>query len=106
MKANVLVLLGVVVGNSVALAAGCESAGAGRLANRKVEKPEVRTVTHYGMTLDEDASPEEVAFVLLRAIRDDFYAADLASREAAIDMQLDVCAANEMAARTSSTTKA
>lgn len=67
-----------------------------RLAGRNIHEVTVRTVTHYGVTLDQDASPKQVAYVLLRAIRDDFLAVDKTARDAAIDKQLDVCAADEI----------
>ena len=70
-----------------------------RLTGRTIPSVTVRAVTHYGVTLDEPASPEQVAYVLLRAIRDDFLAGDEAAREAALAIQFDVCAARELAAR-------
>jgi len=62
-----------------------------RLAGKKVRSLQVRTVEHYGVVLNQDASPQEVAYVLLRAIRDDVNAASPAEREAALDVQFDVC---------------
>jgi len=70
-----------------------------RLAGKHIRKASVRTVTHYGVTLDQEASPKDVAYVLLRAIRDDFLAKDHAQREAALDVQFDICAANEIQRR-------
>ena len=67
-----------------------------RLAGRDIRDVTVRTVTHYGVTLDQEATPQQVTYVLLRAIRDDFLAKDKAAGDAAIDPQLDVCAANEI----------
>ena len=67
-----------------------------RLTGQNLREAAVGTVTHYGITLDQDASPERVAYVLLRAIHDDFLAEDETAREAAIDKQFDVCAANEL----------
>ncbi len=67
-----------------------------RLTGQKLREVTVGTVTHYGVTLDQDASPEQVAYVLLRAIHDDFLAEDETAREAALDKQFDVCAANEL----------
>ncbi|UCE59773.1 MAG: hypothetical protein JSU63_20315 [Phycisphaerales bacterium] len=68
-----------------------------RLSGKKIRSTTVGPVTHYGITLDEEASPEQTAFVLLRALRDDFLAPDDAAREAALDVQFDVCAANVIA---------
>jgi hypothetical protein len=68
-----------------------------RLAGRTLRSVTVRTVTHYGMTLDQDASPAQVAYVLLRAIRDDFLATTQEAREAALDIQFDLCAADAIA---------
>ncbi|MFQ5590373.1 MAG: hypothetical protein ACE5HE_04340 [Phycisphaerae bacterium] len=70
-----------------------------RLAGKKIRHATVRAVTHYGMTLDEDAPPEQTAFVLLRAIRDDFLAPDAVARARALDTQFDVVAADVIAAR-------
>lgn len=67
-----------------------------RLAGRDIPDVTVQTVTHYGLTLDEEATPQQVTYVLLRAIRDDFLATDQAARDAAIDRQLEVSAANEI----------
>lgn len=68
-----------------------------RLVGKDLRDPTVRSVTHYGRTLGTDATPEEVAYVALRAIHDDFRAADAAERERALDVQYDVCAANVIA---------
>ncbi len=70
-----------------------------RLADRKIRSVTVGTITHYGTTLDRDASPEQVTYVLLRAIRDDFLAQTDDAREAALDKQFDLCAANVVAGR-------
>lgn len=70
-----------------------------RLAGRKLRSVTVGPITHYGTALDENASPEQVAYVLLRAIRDDFLASDEAGREAALDKQFDISAANVIEAR-------
>jgi len=76
----------------------CIAAGIGgcqrdaRLADKKLRDVQVRTVEHYGVSLDEAASPQQVAYVLLRAIRDDVLAGDKKEREAALDRQFDVCA--------------
>lgn len=70
-----------------------------RLAGRKLRSVTVGTVTHYGVKLDEKASPQQVAYVVLRAIRDDFLAKSSEDREAALDRQFDLCAANVLDAR-------
>jgi hypothetical protein len=70
---------------------GC---GDARLAGHKIRSATVRSVTHYGVTLDQQATPEQVAFVVLRAIRDDVSAKSKEEREAALDKQFDICAAN------------
>ncbi len=72
-----------------------------RLAGQNVRSVTVDTATHYGVTLDEAASPEQVAYVLLRAIREDFHATGKAERESALDKQFDVCAAGEIQKRNS-----
>lgn len=76
--------------------------GCGRnahLADKDIRDVTVRTVTHFGITLDEQASPKKTAFVLLKALRDDFFATDEAQRKAAIDVQYDVAAADVLAAK-------
>ncbi len=72
------------------LAAGCERNV--RLVGKDLPSVKVAPVTHYGVTLDESASPEEVVYVLLRAIRDDVTAADDEARHAALKVQFDVAA--------------
>lgn len=42
---------------------------------------EVKAVDAYGMRLDEQATPQQVAYALLRSIRDDFNAAQAHDRE-------------------------
>ncbi len=68
-----------------------------RLAGKNIPSVTVKPVTHFGVTLDESASPKQVAYVLLRAVRDDFLADTEAEREAAMQVQFDVCAANVLA---------
>jgi len=71
-----------------------------RLDKRELREVSVRTVTHYGLTLDQAADPESVAFVALSAIREDFEAGgDKVKREAALDKQFDVCAAEHIASQ-------
>lgn len=79
---------------AVALAVWCGCGGDSRLAGKKIRSTTVRSVTHYGLTLDQQATPEQVAFVLLRAIRDDVSAKSKQDRETALDIQFDLCAAN------------
>ncbi|MEE9270375.1 MAG: hypothetical protein V3V49_08935 [Candidatus Krumholzibacteria bacterium] len=84
----------------LALLTGLVLAGMGgcnrdvRLTGRKLRSVTVGPTTHYAMTLNEQASPGQVAYVLLRAIVDDFLAESKAEREAALDKQFDICAAN------------
>lgn len=70
-----------------------------RLSGKKLRSPVVREAFHYGVKLDQQASPEQVTYVLLRAIRDDVNAASAQAREEALDIQFDVCAADELARR-------
>ena len=70
-----------------------------RLADKKLRNPTVKAVSAYGMTLDEQASPQQVAFATLRAIRDDFLAPDREAREKALDIQFELCAANKISER-------
>ena len=81
----------------VALPGGCKRDV--RLADHQVRHPEVRTVSHYGLTLDESATPQQVSYVLLRAIHDDFTAETKDDREHALDVQFDLCAAGAIAKR-------
>ena len=76
--------------------ADLDAAGGNTVVGRKLRDVTVRTVTPYGVTLDKDATPEQVAYVLLRAIRDDFLAESEPERDAALDIQFDVVAANEL----------
>lgn len=63
---------------------------------------QVNPVTHFGVTLDQQASAQDVAFVALRAIRDDFTATSKQDRAAAMDVQLDTAAVNLVARANSS----
>lgn len=67
-----------------------------RLDDQKVRSVTVKAVSHYGETLDENASPERVAYVALRAIREDALAQTDEEREKALDTEFDVCAADEL----------
>ena len=63
------------------------------LHGAKIRHVEIGTVTDQGLVLNAEASPKQVAFVLLRAIRDDVLAGgDREARERAFQRQLDVCA--------------
>ena len=84
-----------IIGLGSVLCGGCSRDV--RLADRKLRSVTVQTVTHYGLTLDQSASPQRVAYVLLRAIRDDFLARSEADRETALDKQFDICAVNVIA---------
>lgn len=82
----------------LAYAVGCREDA--RLAGRVIPHVEVRTVQDQGVTLGPEASPKEVAFVLLRAIRDDIRAgSDLDARRRALKRQLAVCDPDYMYAR-------
>ncbi len=70
-----------------------------RLAGKTVRHVQVGPVSHYGVTLDQAATPEQVAFVALRAIREDYFAGTPAERESASDIQFDVSAADVIAGR-------
>lgn len=63
-----------------------------RLAGKKVRHVQAAPVTRYGVVLDQSATPQQVAFVALRAIREDAMALNPADRDAAIQVQFDVCA--------------
>ena len=69
------------------------------LGNRPMKAVTVRSVTHYGVALDQNAAPNDVAYVALRAIRDDFLAKTPAERDVALDTQFDLVAANVLGQR-------
>lgn len=63
---------------------------------------EVGVVEAYGLTLDESATPKQVAFVLLRSIRDDVEAAqarDGAAQRAAFETTYSLAAFSEIRKR-------
>ncbi len=76
-----------------------------RLADSKLRDVEVKTVQQYGLTLDKEASPKQVAFVLLHAMYQDFRAKDASARSKALDVQFEVCAADEIVAAARSNLK-
>lgn len=90
-------MFGIIVLPGIAGLLGCQ--GDHELVGRKIPHVEVRAVSCYGVQLDHAASPEQVAFVALQAIRDYMRAEDEAAREAALSVQLDVCAADEIESR-------
>lgn len=57
------------------------AATAGCTSEDEIPPAEVKPVTAYGLTLDEKATPKQVAFVLLRAIVDDVQAAQAHDRQ-------------------------
>lgn len=75
-------------------------AGAGALsgcghADADVPKAEVKTFEAYGLTLGPDASPQQVAYVLLKSIADDYAAArakDHAAQKKAQELTYSVAA--------------
>ncbi len=73
------------------------------MAGKKVPTVKVGPVTQYGVKLDEKASPEQVAYVALRAIRDDVFAKDDAARQKAIDVEFSVSAADVLQSRNRTT---
>ncbi len=77
----------------------CACGSDARLAGKKLRAPTVRTVSYYGVTLDQSASPQQVAFVALQAIREDVAAKSSADREAALDKEFDLAAVNAIAAK-------
>ncbi len=81
-------------GTLLALSTGCDRNA--RLADHQIRHPVAKTVTHYGKTLNEGATPAEVAYVLLRAIQDDFTAAKDEDRQKALDIQFDLCAGDSI----------
>lgn len=83
---------------AIALGCGCGE-GDVRFGGLKVRKVTVRPVTIYGMNLDASATPEQVAFSALQAIRDDFQAENGEERAKAIDAQFDLAAAGLIAKR-------
>lgn len=74
-----------------------------RLEGEDLRDVTVKTVTHYGITLDEKATPQDVTYVLLRAIREDFLAKDEAARREAINRQKDLCAVESILQRSLAT---
>lgn len=63
---------------------------------------EVKLVEAYGMTLDEDASPQQVVYVLLRSLREDFESAQAKDRDRqkqAFETTFSVAAFSEIEAR-------
>jgi len=70
-----------------------------RLAGKDVPTVTVRAVEHYSTKLDANATPEQVAYVALLAIRDDYLARDEETRKRALATQFDVCAADVIQAR-------
>ena len=77
---------------AIGLACGSGCSEDARLAGRDIPHVEVRTVVDQGLSLGPEASPKQVAFALLRAIRDDVRAGgDLDARHQALQRQLAVC---------------
>ena len=74
-----------------------------RLAGKEIPTVTVHSVEHYGTTLDAKATPEQVAYVALRAIGDDFQAEDEEARTQALATQFDVCAAGVLQQRNTTT---
>lgn len=70
-----------------------------RLVGRKLRMPVMRPVSYAGVELGPSASPRQVAWAMLKAIHDDVQARDASSREAAQDVQFDLCAAPVLVSR-------
>lgn len=83
---------------AIMLGCGCGE-GDVRFGGLKVRKVTVRPVSLYGMNLDASATPEQVAFAALQAIRDDFQAKTGEERAKALDAQFDLAAAGLIAKR-------
>lgn len=69
---------------------GCREDSA--LVERTVDAAPVGTVTDQGIVLDENATPRQVAYVLLRALRDDVIATTRDERRAACKRELNLAA--------------
>ncbi len=89
------------------LASGALLVGLASCSGRDQEDPQiervrnltatVHTVTDAGLTLDESATPQQVVYALLQAIKDDVRAGnDQEARREAIDRQLALCAPEEI----------
>ncbi len=95
---------GAAPGILAAMALAVAVAGAGcrkdaRLAGRQIPHVTVRTVTDGDVVLDRSASPKQVAYALLKAVRDDVRATSAQTRETAFRRQLDLCAPDAIFAR-------
>ncbi|MBI3833823.1 MAG: hypothetical protein HY287_05790 [Planctomycetes bacterium] len=84
---------------AIGLACWCGCGHDARLAGQKVQNVQVKAVTLYGQTLDAQATPEQVAFAALQAIREDVLATTTQAREAALDKEFDLAAADEIQSR-------
>lgn len=77
---------------------GCESSSSP--GDEPVPPKSAQTVVDQGMTLDVNASPAQVVYVLLQAIRDDVQAGeDDEKRQSAFRRQLAICATDAIFAR-------
>jgi hypothetical protein len=83
---------------SAALLLNCGCGRDVRLSGKKLREVQVKPVSHFGLTLDEKATPEQVVFATFEAIKADVSARTQAEREAALDIQFDLAAANEIVA--------
>ena len=70
-----------------------------RLAGQKVRSVQVHTASLYGLTLDPKATPELVAFAALQAICEDVKAPTPKARDAALDKEFELAAADEIQSR-------
>ncbi len=77
---------------AMAFGGGCSETA--NINHREIKAVTVRATSQYGINLDKDATPLQVAYVLLRAIHEDFVATKAQERNAALDVQFDIAAAN------------
>jgi hypothetical protein len=97
-SSHVGLVLGVTATALCCWVAGC--ADESRSVGKHIRHHVVETVVDQGVTLDRNAGAEEVVYVFLRAVADDYGAGDdMDLREAAFDRQLAVCAPDYMFGR-------
>lgn len=70
------------------LLAGGLTSGCSKSTEEKAPSAEIKTFEAYGVTLDPAASPQQVAYVLLRSIADDYVAAKAKDSKAQREAQL------------------
>jgi len=95
-------VLGLALAVGISTWCGCEHDT--RLAGQNVHDVEVQAVTMYGQSLDANATPEQVAFAALQAIREDVQAKTPQERQTALNKEFELAAADEIQARNHSST--